>query len=253
MELLNTRLPTQSDALEDLATLGPGLLIPVLDHGYVRLRDWMGSDLTPVNAARASFGAESLDLSDKDVKLIQYLAKHGHTSPFRHAMVTIEVKAPMMVARQWWKYVVGSDHTMDAWNELSFRYVTSTNKGEAPEFYSPEDWREAPANRKQGSGGNLNKETAAYLTELHRDIITQGVRSYRTALGLGVAPEQARLLLPAYGMYTTWWWTASLQSVCHYLDQRLKEDAQYEIREYALAVAEFVKALFPVSQEALNG
>src|SRR5690606_21252109 len=107
--------------------------IGVLDKGYVRLVDVMGSDLSVANAARVSFARESTEFDDRDERLIRFLAREGHTSPFRHAMVTFEVKAPLMVARQWWKYVVGSDHTMDGWNEVSRRYVDTE-----PEFYMPE-------------------------------------------------------------------------------------------------------------------
>src|SRR5690242_11461812 len=110
----------------------------VLDHGYVRLVDVMGTDLSVVNAARASFAKESKEFSQSDARLVSFLAKNGHMSPFRHAFATFEIKAPFMVVRQHWKYVVGSDHTMDAWNESSRRYVT-----EDVEFYipRPDEWR----------------------------------------------------------------------------------------------------------------
>lgn len=247
IHLTNPRYQEQSD---ELGTL----MIGVLDHGYVRLADWMGSDLSPVNAARASFGVKKEDLDDQDRKLIRYLADHGHTSPFRHAMMSLEVKAPLFVARQWWKHVVGSDHTMDAWNELSFRYVTSAVKGQDPEFYEPgpDAWRGAPANKKQGSSVPIPREAGDVITRIHRDIIRHGVESYKMALQLGVAVEQARLLLPAYGMYTTWYWSASLQAICHFLTQRLDEHAQWEIQEYARAVAQFALTLFPSSVDALT-
>lgn len=104
--------------------------VKVLDEGYVRLVDHMGSDLTVVNAARVSYAKESSQLSERDIKLIKFLAGEGHTSPFRHAIAQFEVYAPLMVARQWWKYVVGSAHyegtgdSLDAWNESSRRYIT---------------------------------------------------------------------------------------------------------------------------------
>ncbi|HYF47656.1 MAG TPA: FAD-dependent thymidylate synthase, partial [Acidimicrobiales bacterium] len=122
--------------------------IDVLNAGYVRLVDRMGSDLSVANAARVSFAKESAWIEDddgefvrrvlaeKDRRLIRFLARNGHTSPFRHAFATLEVKAPLFVARQWWKYVVGSDHTMDGWNEVSRRYVE-----DEPEFYVPREWR----------------------------------------------------------------------------------------------------------------
>lgn len=220
----------------------------VLDKGYVRLVDYMGSDLSIVNAARVSFAKESSQLEEKDERLIRYLARHGHTSPFRHAFITLEIKAPLMVARQWWKYVVGSDHTMDAWNEVSRRYVTME-----PEFYVPgnDQWREAVKNVKQGSGGPLDVDTGSHLTDDLIGLVERALRLYDKAIKLGVCPEQARLFLPAYSMYTVWRWSASLQSVCHFLRQRLAHDAQYEIREYARAVYDIVKPLYPVSVDAL--
>jgi thymidylate synthase (FAD) len=108
-------------------------MINVLDKGYVRLVNVMGSDLSVVNSARVSYDKESTELSEKDARLIRFLAREGHTSPFRHATLQFEMYAPLMVARQHWKYIVGSDHTMDAWNESSRRYVT-----EEPAFYIPE-------------------------------------------------------------------------------------------------------------------
>jgi thymidylate synthase (FAD) len=219
-------------------------IIKALDKGYVRLVDVMGSDLTVANAARVSYARQSFELTDKDIKLIKFLAREGHTSPFRHAMLQFEVYAPLMVARQWWKYVVGSDHIMDAWNESSRRYVT-----EEPEFYMPDAWRDAPENSKQGSGNNRedSKEWSAILD----DYIDDGIRCYEQALKEGVCAEQARLFLPAYGLYVRWYWTTSLQGVCHFLSQRLEHDAQKEIQEYAKAVLQLAKPHFPNAIEEL--
>lgn len=218
--------------------------INVLDKGYVRLVDVMGSDLTVVNAARVSYDKESTELNEKDRRLIRFLAREGHTSPFRHATAQFEVYAPLMVARQWWKYVVGSDHVMDAWNEVSRRYIT-----EEPVFYVPaaDEWRSAPEHSKQGSGEPVEWIIGHDLTGDLEEMIEEGLKLYEKAMGRGVAPEQARLFLPAYGMYVRWRWTASLQSVCHFLSQRLADDAQREIAEYARAVYALVKPHFPVS------
>jgi thymidylate synthase (FAD) len=221
-------------------------LIKVLDNGYVRLVDHMGSDLTPVNAARVSFAKESKSLTNKDIKLINYLATHEHTSPFRHAFVSFEVHAPLMVARQWWKHVVGSDHTMEAWNESSRRYVT-----EDPEFYVPTEWRAAPDNKKQGSGEVLGKTLSVQLTQALMEHIELSEALYEGALEEGVCAEQARLFLPAYGMYVRWYWSGSLQAVAHFLNLRLDGHAQKEIQEYAQAVYDLVYPLFPVSIQAL--
>lgn len=219
-------------------------IIKVLDNGYVRLVDVMGSDLTVANAARVSYAKQSFELTEKDIKLIKFLAREQHTSPFRHAMLQFEVYAPLMVARQWWKYVVGSDHVMDAWNESSRRYIT-----EEPEFYIPDVWRSAPENSKQGSGATHEHSEA--WTRILNSHVLESLRAYEAALEEGICAEQARLFLPAYGLYVRWYWTTSLQGVCHFLSQRLEHDAQKEIQEYAQAVLRLAKPHFPNSIEEL--
>jgi thymidylate synthase (FAD) len=218
--------------------------INVLDKGYIRLVDVMGSDLSVVNSARVSYDKESQELTDKDTRLIKFLAREGHTSPFRHATIQFELYAPLMVARQHWKYVVGSDHTMDAWNESSRRYIT-----EEPAFYIPQanEWRSAPDNSKQGSGSVIEEKYGAMATLDLESYIAHGERLYNRAIKSGICAEQARLFLPAYGMYVRYYWTASLQSVAHFLHQRLAHDSQVEIQEYAKAVHKLVKPHFPVS------
>jgi thymidylate synthase (FAD) len=225
------------------------LKIEVLDKGYVRLVDHMGGDLSVVNSARVSYAKESKNLSTNDIKLIKFLAREDHMSPFRHATVQFEFYAPLMVARQHWKYVVGSDHTMDAWNEASRRYITIDVENYIP---NPLDWRSKPESSKQGSGGPVSEEVGKEATERLLRQIGLGLIDYEWALENNIAPEQARLLVPsAYGMYTAYYWTASLQSVCHFLNQRLAHDSQLEIQEYAKAVYELVTPLFPVSLEEL--
>jgi len=225
-------------------------IVKVLGNGYVRLVDSMGDDLSVVNAARASFAKESKELSPKDARLIDFLIRENHMSPFRHAFMTFEIKAPLMVARQHWKYVVGSDHTMDSWNESSRRYVTMD-----PEFYVPESdqWRMAPEDKKQGSGGPIGPWHGALLTDELKKLIKQGEALYNMALEQGVAPEQARLFLPAYGMHVVYRWSCSLQSVCLFLTQRLAEDSQVEIQEYAKAVYALSKEKFPITIGRLVG
>jgi len=219
-------------------------IINVLDKGYVRLTNVMGSDLSVVNSARVSYDKESMELSEKDKRLIRFLAREGHTSPFRHATLQFEMYAPLMVARQHWKYIVGSDHTMDAWNESSRRYIT-----EEPAFYIPNknEWRSAPENSKQGSGETLPEEHGKIATQDLLDYVAFGERLYERAMNSGVCAEQARLFLPAYGMYVRYYWTASLQSVAHFLQQRLAHDSQVEIQEYAKAVKALAEPHFPVS------
>jgi thymidylate synthase (FAD) len=223
--------------------------IEVLDKGYVRLVDKMGTDLSVVNAARASFAKESMEMSQADARLIQFLWREGHHSPFRHAALTFEFKAPLMVARQHWKYIVGSDHTMEGWNESSRRYVTSDEEFYVPQ---PDQWRSAPANKKQGSGEPVPIDIGSFAFEFLLEDQERALAHYNWALSSGICAEQARLFLPAYGLYVNYRWTASLQSVMHFLAQRLEEDAQQEIQEYARAVHILAQPLFPISFEAFR-
>ena len=220
--------------------------INVLDKGYVRLVDSMGSDLSIVNAARVSYDKEVTELSDRDSKLINFLIREKHTSPFRHAAMTFEVYAPLVIARQWWKYAVASSHVDDqnGWNESSRRYIT-----EDEEFYipSPNQWRSKPENSKQGSGQPIDSDDGHNYTEYLISHIDNGKRLYQQAMNEGIAPEQARLFLPAYSMYVRWRWTTSLQGVMTFLEQRLPHDAQSEIRDYADAVLQLSKGSFPVT------
>ncbi|WP_163530943.1 FAD-dependent thymidylate synthase [Halobacillus ihumii] len=233
--------------------------VNVLDKGYVKLEtnNVMGDDLSPVNDAKVSFDRESDEFGDKEGRLLDFLGREGHTSPFRHSFLKFEIHAPLMVARQWWKYVIGSDHAEqplrnqdphEAWNESSRRYVT-----ESVEFYIVEadEWRSAPENRKQGSGEPLPLEQGEKLTEELIRNYEEGHRRYQEAIEAGVAVEQARLFLPAYGLYVRWRWAGSLQGVCHFLNQRLAGDAQSEIREYAEAVHTLSKQHFPNAIDAL--
>lgn len=218
--------------------------IDVLNQGYVRLVETMGNDLSVANAARVSYDKQSNEMSERDAKLIKFLWDERHTSPFRHAAMTFEVYAPLFVARQWWKHAVASTHLDDqnGWNESSRRYIT-----ENEEFYLPkgDQWRSKPENSKQGSGDTLSPDVGGWFTNKLFDTIESGKNLYNKALEEGIAPEQARLFLPAYGMYVRWRWTVSLHGVLTFLDQRLPQDAQYEIREYAQAVKQLTKDSFP--------
>lgn len=226
---------TPSEERDDLLNVG--------ENGYVRLVDVMGSDLSVVNAARASYAKESQEFSKSDAGLVRFLAREGHMSPFRHAFFTWEFKAPLMVARQHWKYVVGSDHTMDSWNEASRRYITME-----PEFYIPkaDEWRSKPDNSKQGSGPPIDHFEGQLLTTALVDWLEKGEALYKWAMtSLEVAPEQARLFLGAYGMQTIYRWSCSLQSLILFLNQRLAHDAQAEITAYANAVYRLAYDHFP--------
>lgn len=224
--------------------------INVLNKGYVRLVKHMGDDLDPVNSAKVSFAKESDKFGDREARLLAFLQREEHSSVFRHSAITFEVHAPLFVARQWWKYAVASTHLEDqnGWNESSRRYVTET-----PEFYIPDasQWRSAPDNRKQGSGEPLNKGKGQILTAGLVDYILRGEQLYDEAMEEGVCAEQARLFLPAYGMYVRWRWTASLGAVMHFLQQRLEHDAQVEIQSFAKAVKELTAEHFPVCMSTI--
>ena len=219
------------------------------------LMDHMGSDLTVVNAARVSFGKEShavawadydyenkarcgdliAILDPKDQKLIRYLAKHNHISPFGHAFASFHVKAPVFVARQLVK------HSFLRWNEVSRRYVD-----DEPEFYTPDTWRGRSADKKQGSEGVV--ESNANM--LYYNTMSLGL--YNQLLDEGVAPEMARMTLPQSTM-TEWWWSGSLDAFARMCNLRLPSDTQYETRVVAEQVSKVLGELFPVSWEALVG
>ena len=243
--------------------------------------DHMGTDLTVVNAARVSFDkrsswdvrcwscgglmadsdlcphceednsggdpAESRALPAADVKLIAYLAKHNHWSPFAHTSIQLRVKAPIFVARQLVKHQVGG-----VWNEVSRRYVDSE-----PEFYSPEVWRGRPTDgAKQGSSGVVGDiqvhfgfvTTPKFIAE---SAVINCLSAYNQLIKAGVAPEQARMILPQ-NMMTEWYWTGSLMFFARVCAQRLDPHAQAETSEVARQIADIVRPLFPVSWMALT-
>jgi thymidylate synthase (FAD) len=229
---------------------------PFLDHGEVILRDVMGDDLTVVNAARVSFNARSEEMTKGDKRLLKFLEEGDHWSPFAHPQISLEIYVPGMVLDQVVKHRIGMMYSDDAAfvayensadNQLSMRYKSPVD------FYVPEfnEWREAPENKKQGSGPeNLPIAKGAAITYSLRDIIRHGVGAYNAALEEGVAPEQARLLLPYYAMYTRRYWTTSLMGVIRFLGLREKPDAQYEIRQLAGAVHRLVEPHFRESFRA---
>jgi thymidylate synthase (FAD) len=226
--------------------------ISVLDKGYVRLVDTLGTDLSVVNAARVSYDKESLEFSEKDESLLNFLLREQHTSPLRHAALTFELYMPLIVARQWWKHVIASTFVddQDGWNESSRRYVT-----ENEEFYIPlgEEWRTKPANSKQGSAEPLSLDAGVEWTIALQDHIDRGLALYDAAMDAGIAPEQARLFLPAYALYVRARWTVSLAAVIHFLNQRTDSHAQKEIQDYAFAVKELVTGAFPKTMAAVYG
>ena len=198
------------------------------------LIDYMGSDLSVVNAARVSFGKKHDTFQDKDKKLIRYLAKHKHMSPFGHAFASFHVKAPIFVARQLVK------HKFLRWNEISRRYVD-----EEPEFYSPNTWRGRSDDKKQGSEGIWIPDFAMLDDAMGKikDLYDQMVYD-------GCAPEQARMVLPQSTM-TEWYWSGSLDAFAAMCKLRCASDTQYESRLVAYQISDSMKELFPVSWEAL--
>lgn len=220
----------------------------VLDKGYVRFVDKLGTDLTVANSARVSFNKRSDAMTERDEKLIKFLWKNKHYSPFRHCALTLEVSAPLVVKNQWWKHVVASSLTSEqqGWNEISHRYVA-----EADEFHVPNEWRAAPKNSKQGSGGAV--ETDTDYSELLNQHIESSRHLYNKALADGIAPEQARLFLPGYALYVKWYWTASLEGLINFINLRTAGEAQYEIRQYAFAVKDIVEEFFPVTMNVVFG
>ena len=210
--------------------------------------DHMGSDLSVVNAARVSFGKKSdwlhpangkwSGLREGDTKLIKYLAEHKHMSPFGHAFASFHIKAPIFVARQLVK------HKFLRWNEVSRRYVDSD-----PEFYEPEHWRDKSEDKKQGSGG---KSQSQYFPNIYvKEVAEKALGDYKKMLGQGIAPEQARMVLPQSTM-TEWYWSGSLDAFADMCRLRCKEDTQAETQEVAWAISLKMEDLFPVSWVALR-
>lgn len=199
----------------------------------------MGDDLTVVNAARVSMDKWSDELTDKDVRLIGYLANHNHWTPFAHPQIQYRVTAPIFIARQWSRHTVGI-----ARNEVSRRYVD-----DVPECWAPETVRARPdGSIKQGSGGE--HEASDHWRESMRSVVDEAMAAYSFAIEDGVAPEQARAILPQ-GAYTQWIETASLAAVARICQQRIDAHAQVEIRELAEQLEAVAENLFPHSMAAL--
>jgi len=219
----------------------------------VQYIDHMGDDLSVVNSARVSFGkksdymprvhmGEAKVLQHKDEKLIKYLAKHNHKSPFNHAFATFHVKAPIFVARQLQK------HEYMPWNEISRRYVDTE-----PELYYPSNdvWRGRSEDKKQGSEGeiDLDKDPNNLLGDLIEGNEWQR-KLYKDLIEAGVAPEQARMVLPQ-SLYTEWYWSGTLYAFAKMCSLRLKEDTQEETRMIATLIYRDMLTMFPVSWKAL--
>lgn len=242
----------------------------------VKLIDSMGSDLSVVNAARVSFdkvsdwdytfseedpsscGYTTMKLKNADERIIKFLARENHWTPFGHVSLSFHVKAPLFVARQLGKHQVGL-----VWNEISRRYVDSS-----PEFYFPDNWRKRNVDKKQGSHEDEFVEEINYthpllmcksgerviyresVTECAKLLTTQAINTYIKMLDAGVCPEQARMILPQ-NMYTEWYWTGSLIAFARVCKLRLKKDTQKETRDIAIQIDKIAKKICPISWESL--
>ena len=201
--------------------------------------DKMGSDLSVVNAARVSYAKIKGEFEDKDAKLISFLAKHGHWSPFAHASISFRIRAPVFVARQLVKHQVGL-----SWNEVSRRYVSYE-----PELYKIDEWRGKPVNSKQGSEGAVELDRT--LKHMYETTMEQCKILYNAFIGKGIAPEQARAVLPQ-SMMTEWIWSGTLYAFARVCDLRCKPDVQKETREVAEYIDSYSIYHFPVSWKALR-
>ena len=218
----------------------------VLDKGFIEVVDSLGSDLTVVNSARVSFGKRKDKFDKSDERLVRYLAKYKHYSPFRHLQVQFHIKAPEFVMRQWYKHVVGIETTSNsstkdhAWNEISGRYV------EYDEFYEPTEFRKQSEDNKQASDGLIDdqKNTSILWTTAQQ----HSVSAYKEMLKRGMAKEQARSILPLT-LYTEVYWTASFQAVMNFIELRNEKTSQIEIQEYAKVMLEQMKEVFPKTTE----
>jgi thymidylate synthase (FAD) len=246
----------------------PGAICLFGDQGFIaRLDDnCAGDDLTIVNAARVSFGKRSTEMTEGNEKLLAYLAKNKHMSPFRHPQISFHLKAPEMMMRQAYKHVVGIDWTSSApptkdhaWNEISGRYVMYDD------VYEPTEFRPQSESNKQGSeDGDLSNQRASDFARVKdfyddpqqtvRDVYQRAIEYAKTAYHIlvenGVAKEQARLVMP-FATFTEVIWTCSLEAVVHFCKLRTHSHAQWEIREFADAVCKLTSERFPVSFNVL--
>ena len=214
----------------------------VLDKGFIEVVDSLGNDLTVVNSARVSFGKRKKYWDKSDARLVRYLAKHKHYSPFRHLQVQFHIKAPEFVMRQWYKHVVGIETTSNsstkdhAWNEISGRYVP------VEDYYTPKIFRKQSEDNKQASEGEIESQELADF--IWNSALESTIEAYEGLLKLGVAKEQARAMLPL-SQYTEVYWTASFQAIMNFIELRNEKTSQWEIQEYAKVLLELMHETFP--------
>jgi len=215
----------------------------------IELLSFIGGDLDIVNDAKASFEKTAGELTDKEIKLIHYLVKHQHTSPFRGTVFKFKVKAPLFICRQWFKHLIASNHNDEqlGWNEKSLRYVEIVDPDE---FYIPQQFRRQSESNKQGSNGVLDYVENNTAIKEYEYACRSSYDTYRLLVDLGVCREQARgVLVPS--VYTSWVWTVSLQAVLNFIDLRLlSKGAQDEIGVYAQAIEDLIKPIAPIAMES---
>ena len=213
----------------------------------VTLVDKMGSDLTVVNAARVSFGKKKKKFTNADKKLISYLAKHNHWTPFGHCSMQYHISAPVFVARQLVKHQVGL-----VWNEVSRRYVDTE-----PEFYKPKEWRLKADDKKQGSSDEVCKMEDEWgiiddPNIAYENMCNNAQRKYmHWVKNLNICPEQARMVLPQ-SMMTEWYWTGTLMAFARVCNLRCTDDTQKETRELCYKIGWLARDSFPISWKALR-
>lgn len=216
--------------------------------GYVELIDSMGSDLTIVNNARVSFANQKEELDTKDEKLIAYLIKHKHWSPFRGVVFQFRAKVPLFICRQWWKHHIASSYvdSQNQWNEISMRYVDASEF----EFYIPSEFRKQSTNNKQCSDGELDVTADLKAKSIYKHSCKDAIACYKELIEIGVGREQARGVLPT-SIYTEFIWTCSLQALINFIKLRQGKGAQDEISLYADALLGLAKPIVPITIKEL--
>jgi thymidylate synthase (FAD) len=214
--------------------------IRVLDHGFVRLDDAMASDLSVVNGARVSFARHKTEMDESDEGLIRFLMRDRHGTPFEHNAFRFHVRAPLFVAREWFR------HRVSSFNEFSMRYAKATDDFYVPE---PEDVRSQVGKPGAYSFEPVEPELAETAREELRSVYEEAYSTYTRLVDLGIARELARLVMPM-GAYTEFYWTVNARSLMNFVSLRAAESAQREIRRYAEACERFFAEKMPVTHAA---
>jgi thymidylate synthase (FAD) len=233
---MTNSLPSQRDPLGDGQSL-------------VRLVDTMGNSLSVINDARQSFDNETSEWTDKESKLLNYLARERHTSPFRGVVFKWQIKCPLFIARQWWKHTVASTYVDDqlGWNEKSFRYCSADDA----QFYVPKEFSRQSESNRQASDGTLDSRGQKICHENYARALKASQEAYSYMVLAGASKEQARAILPA-ALYTSFVWTCSLQALFHFISLRAGKGAQIEITAYAQALFDLGRPVAPEAFDALK-